>query len=159
MQSVYSRQFTPQTEKDFVVNGKQHVNFGSLCTPWSVFCCVCLVTQSCPTLCDPMDCSLPGSSIYGILQARILEWAATLSSRGSSQPREYTQISRIAGGFFTIWGTREATWSTWKVIIFAEKTVLKGWGCLWPSTEACLGRGSELGQHGAHTRSSLRSPL
>ena len=48
-----------------------------------------LVTQSCPTLCDPMDCSLPGSSVHGILQARILEWVAFLFSRGSSQqPRD-----------------------------------------------------------------------
>ena len=44
--------------------------------------------QSCPTLCDPMDCSLPGSSVHGILQARILEWVAMPSSRGSSQPRD-----------------------------------------------------------------------
>ena len=43
--------------------------------------------QSCPTVCNPMDCSLPGSSIHGILQARILEWSAFLFSRGSSQPR------------------------------------------------------------------------
>ena len=47
-----------------------------------------LVAHSCPTLCDPMDCSPPGSSVYGILQARILEWVAVPSSRGSSQPRE-----------------------------------------------------------------------
>ena len=45
------------------------------------------VTQSCPTLCDPVDCSLPGSSVHGILQARILEWVAISFSRGSSQPR------------------------------------------------------------------------
>ena len=44
--------------------------------------CCCLVTKSCPTVCDPMDCSLPGSSIHGILQARILEWVATAFSRG-----------------------------------------------------------------------------
>ena len=51
-------------------------------------CCavLCLVAQSCPTLCDPMDCSPPGSSVRGILQARILEWVATPSSRGSSHP-------------------------------------------------------------------------
>ena len=48
--------------------------------------------QSCPTLCNPMDCSLPGSSVHGILQAR-LEWVAVLSSRGSSQPRDQTCIS------------------------------------------------------------------
>ena len=46
--------------------------------------CACLVAQSCLTLCDPMDCSPPGSSVHGILQARILEWVAILFSRGSS---------------------------------------------------------------------------
>ena len=69
---------------------------------------VCLVTQSCPTLCDPIDGSPPGSSVHGILQARTLEWVATPFSRGSSQPRDQTQVSCIAGGFFTIWATREA---------------------------------------------------
>ena len=44
------------------------------------------VAQLCPTLCDPMDCSLPGSSVYGILQAKVLEWVAISFSRGSSQP-------------------------------------------------------------------------
>ena len=63
---------------------------------------LCLVTQSCPTCCDPMDCSLPGSSVHGIPQARILEWIPMISSRGSSQPRDQTQVSHIAGGFFTI---------------------------------------------------------
>ena len=66
-----------------------------------------LVTQSCPALCDPMDCSPPGSSVHGILQARILEWVAIPFSRGSSQPRNRTQVSCIAGRFFTIWATRE----------------------------------------------------
>ena len=50
---------------------------------------VVLVAQSCPILCDLMDCSLPGSSVHGILQARILEWGAIPFSRGSSQPRDY----------------------------------------------------------------------
>ena len=54
------------------------------------------VTQSCLTLCDPMD-----YTIHGILQARILEWVAFPFSRGSSQPRDRTQVSCIAGGFFT----------------------------------------------------------
>ena len=66
------------------------------------------VTQSCPTLCDPMDCNLPGSSVHGIFQARILEWVAISFSRGSSPPRDWTQISCIAGGFFANWATREA---------------------------------------------------
>ena len=65
------------------------------------------VTQSCPTLCDPMD-SLPGSSVHGILQARILEWVAISFSRGPSWPRDRTQVSCIAGRCFTIWATREA---------------------------------------------------
>ena len=56
-----------------------------------------LVIQSYPTLCDPINCSPPGSSIHGILQARILEWVAIPFSRGSSQPRDWTQVSRIAG--------------------------------------------------------------
>ena len=60
------------------------------------------VTQSYLTLCDPMDCSLPGSSVHGILQARILEWVAIPFCRESSQPRAQTQVSHIAGGFFTI---------------------------------------------------------
>ena len=67
-----------------------------------------LVAQSCSTLCDPMDCSLPGSSVCGTLQSRILEWVAMPSSRGCSQPRGWTHVSRIAGGFFTIQATREA---------------------------------------------------
>ena len=66
------------------------------------------VAQSCPTLCNPVDCSLSGSSVCGVLQARILEWVAISFSRGSSQPRDQTQISRIAGRHFTIWATREA---------------------------------------------------
>ena len=65
--------------------------------------------QSCLSLCDPMDYSLPGSSVHGILQAaRTLEWIAIPFSRGSSQPRDQTQVSCIAGRFFTIWATREA---------------------------------------------------
>ena len=64
--------------------------------------------QSCPTLCDPMDCSPPGSSVQEILQARIREWIAIPFSRGSSQPRHRTQVSRIAGRRFTIWATKEA---------------------------------------------------
>ena len=67
------------------------------------------VAQSCPTLCNPMDCSLPGSSVHGIFQARILEWVAISLSRGSSQHRDWTQVSRIAGRLFNIWATRSYT--------------------------------------------------
>ena len=68
------------------------------CTP------ACSVAQSCPTLCNPMDCSPPGFSILGILQARILEWVAISSSRGSSQPRDQIHVSCVScipGEFFT----------------------------------------------------------
>ena len=62
--------------------------------------------QLCPTLCHPVDCSLLGSSIHEILQARILEWAAISFTRRSSQPRDRTQVSHIAGRRFTLWATR-----------------------------------------------------
>ena len=65
------------------------------------------VAQSGPTLCDPMDCSLPGSSVHGIFQAIVLEWIAISFSRGSFRPRDRTQVSRIVDRRFTIWATRE----------------------------------------------------
>ena len=67
-----------------------------------------LVIESCPTLCNPMDCSPPGSSVHGILQARILERVAISFSRGSFQPRNRTQVSCFTDRFFTGWATREA---------------------------------------------------
>ena len=71
--------------------------------------CVCVwVAQLCPPLCDPMDCSLPGSSVHGILQARIPEWLAMPFSRGFFWLRDQTWVSHIAGRFFTIWATKEA---------------------------------------------------
>ena len=112
---------------------------GSLCLPWSalswacdslssrllgkltevsqcpvliIIICVCLGARSCPTLCDPMD-----YTVHEILEARILAWVAFPFSRGSSQPRDCTQVSHIAGRFFTIWATREAlkTWKEWLI--------------------------------------------
>ena len=72
-----------------------------------------LVAQLYQTLCDPVDCSRPGSSVPGILQARLLEWVAISLSKGSSRPRDWTQVSCIAGGFFTNWAIREAPiWTT-----------------------------------------------
>ena len=73
------------------------------------------VTQSCPTLCDPMDCSLPGSSLHEILQARVLEWVAISFFRGSSRPRDRTQVSRIPGRCFNLWATRTIKKSAWNV--------------------------------------------
>ena len=58
------------------------------------------VTQSCLAVSDPMDCSLPGSSVHGIFQARVQEWVAIFFSRGSSQPRDQTQFSHIVGRHF-----------------------------------------------------------
>ena len=75
--------------------------------------CICACVYVCRAvlshfwLCDPMDCILPGSSVHGDFQARILEWVVMPSSRGSSQARDQTQVSCIVGGFFTIWATRE----------------------------------------------------
>ena len=66
-----------------------------------------LVAQSCLTLCDPMDCSPPGSFVHGILQMRIQEWVVISYSRRSSWPRDQTQVSWIAGRFFPVWATRE----------------------------------------------------
>ena len=66
------------------------------------------LAQSCTTLCDPVDCSPPGSSFHGILQARILEWVAISFSRGSSRPRDRTQVSCFAGRRFNLRATREA---------------------------------------------------
>ena len=61
-----------------------------------------LVAQSCPILCDPTDCSPPGSSVHEILQARIVEWVAISFSRDSSQLKDQTWVSHTTGRFFTI---------------------------------------------------------
>ena len=73
------------------------LGINSLSDKWSE------VTQLCPILCDPMDCSLSGSSVHGIFQARVLEWIAISFSRGSSWPRNRTRVSCIAGRRFTVW--------------------------------------------------------
>ena len=71
-------------------------------------CVKVLVAQLCPTLCDPLDCSLPDSSVHGILQTRILKWVAIPFSRGSFWNRDQIQVSCIIGRFLTVWDTREA---------------------------------------------------
>ena len=76
--------------------------------PYTSLAWAMLVAQSCLTLCSPMDCSLLGSSVPGILQARILQWVAIPFSKGSSWPRDQTWVSPIADRFFTVWATREA---------------------------------------------------
>ena len=89
------------------------------------------VAQSCPTLCNPVDCSLPGSSVHGIFQARVLELVAISFSRRASQPRDWTWVSRIVGRRFTIWATREenvkecSNYHTITFISHASKVMLK----------------------------------
>ena len=77
-------------------------------TSYHIYMLKLKATQSCLTFCDPMDYSQPGSSIRGILQERVLEWVAISFSRGSSFPRDWTQVSCIAGRFSTNWATRKA---------------------------------------------------
>ena len=89
------------------------------------------ITQSCPTLCGSMDYSPPGSSIHGILQARILEWVAIPFCRGSSWPRDRTQVSCIGVRFFTIWATREALWSYFAFTINSSSVLGEGFGQLF----------------------------
>ena len=89
------------------------------CCTWSLSARLCL------TFCDPMDCNPPGSLSMWILQARILEWVVMPFSRGSSQPRDWTQVSHTAGGFFTIWVTKEAYSSLFTNSILAFKNKFK----------------------------------
>ena len=100
--------------------------------PSKVCMCVCVcvhacahvcvvVAQSCPTLCNPMDCSSPGSSAHGILQVRILEWVVIPFSRGSSQPRDWTWVSCIAGRFFTILSHQGSPF--WSVLFSISQTL------------------------------------
>ena len=92
-------------EFDFVFGTNGKVNSGTArCLPFETrqLGCEREVAQSCPTLRDPVDCSPLGSSVHGILQARILEWVAISFSRGSSRPRDRTQVSHIAGRCFNL---------------------------------------------------------
>ena len=102
------------------------------------------VAQSCPTLCDPMDCSLPGSSVHGIFQARGLEWVAISFSRGSSLPRDRIQVFSIADRRFTVWATREAPYGLLQDVKYSSLCYTAGPCCLsilyiivrpcWPQT-------------------------
>ena len=88
------------------------------------------VIQSCPTLCNPMD-----YTVHGIFQARILEWGVFPFSRVSSQPRDRTQVSCIASGFFTSWATREAQWVDMRhLLVYWEQSfwLQKGRGSIQP---------------------------
>ena len=87
--------------------------------------CVCLVTQLCPTVCNPLDYSPPGFSIHGIFQARILEWVATSFSRGSSQSEDRTCISCVScfvGQYFT-------HWTIWEVFLSHDRPINQKMNC------------------------------
>ena len=75
---------------------------------WEAPSASCEVAQSCPTLCNPTDCSLPSSSVHRIFQARVLEWVAISFSRESSRPRDHTCVAGLAGGFLHHCTTWEA---------------------------------------------------
>ena len=98
-----------------------------------------LVVQWCLTPCKPVDCSLPGCSIHGILQARILEWVAMPFPGGSSWPTNLTRVSCIAGRLFTSWATREAHGRLWghpneSAVNWKEANF---WVPLWSATNPC----------------------
>ena len=76
--------------------------------------CCCLVAKLCPSVCDPMDCRPPGSSVHGISQARILEWVTMSFSRGSSWPRDGTHVFCIGRQILYCWATKEALYSSRK---------------------------------------------
>ena len=87
-----------------------------------IYCWICvLVCQSCLTLCNPMDCSLPGSSVHGISQAKILEWIDFSFSRGPSQHRYRTCVSCTAGRFFTTKPPRKQYTYGWFMLSFDKK--------------------------------------
>ena len=98
-----------------------------------------------------MDCSLPSSSVHRILQARILEWVATPSSRGYSQPRNWTCLSCITGGFLIVWTTMEALWyylaAELLKLLILELVLVRGYASVPPvsSRWARVGTGRTLG--------------
>ena len=110
---------------------------------WSLvlFKVLVLVTQLYQTLCDPMTVAcLSGFSAHGILQVKLLEWAAIPFSRGSSWPRDRTWVSFIAGGFFTIWATREALFPLFCICTNPIMEILS----LWPHLNLVTPQSSSL---------------
>ena len=97
-------------------------------------CCamLCLVARSYLTVCNSMDCSPPGSSVHGDSPGKNMEWVPMPSSRGSSQPRDWTQVSYIAGRSFSSWTTRETppSWLPY-AILGADNNLLDSIRCKW----------------------------
>ena len=104
--------FSITASKSYILLQNGEILFFFMVELYSIVCMcmyMCVLSHfSCVQLCDPMVCSLPGSSVHGILQARMPKWVAISTSRVSSWPRDWTWVSRIAGSFFTDWATREA---------------------------------------------------
>ena len=124
------------------------LNSSSVVQLWII--CFCLVTKSCLTLCDcdSMDCSLPGSSVHGISQARILEWIVISFFRVSSKPWDGTHLSCFAGRFFYHWARREAIQKpcvcvlvAQSCLIFAAPWTLKPTRLLCPWNSPCRNAG------------------
>ena len=107
------------------------------CSAMCLSVCCYLVTKSYPKGCDPGDCSPPGSSAHGILQARILEWVAMSFSRGSSRPRDWTCVSCIGRWILYCWATRE-------VPRIKQSFITKPWAQLLASEFS--GAGRKLGE-------------
>ena len=99
-------------------------DYFSLCP----YMCVCLITQLCLTLCDPLDCSPPGSSVHGIFQIRLLEWVAISFSGGSSEPRDWPCISCMKGGLFTHWAIGEASCGHWPFVYHLWRNICQVFG-------------------------------
>ena len=95
------------------------------------------VTQLCPTLCDPMDCSLSGFSVQGIFQARVLEWVTISFSTGSSQPTDRTQVSCIASRRFSLWATRKLYSSHQFAVVINIFYQMKSLICWWFPLVCC----------------------
>ena len=111
------------------------VTFPSPPTSYTAFLVLpSVISLSCLTLCDPLDCSPPGSSVYGILQARILEWIAMPFSRGASWPRDWTWVAHIADRFFTVWATGEAPSNELLFLKSLSQGLLLGGVTLWQNT-------------------------
>ena len=121
--------------------------------------------QSCLTVCDPMDCRLPDSCIHWILQARMLVWVATLSSRGSSPPRDWRNMSlmspELAGKFFTIsatWESLQTLYSSVNGIYYSRVSNQLGFcSLLWFSLCPIICPHEIVSQHGKKEKWSLYS--
>ena len=127
-----------EKKKTFVFQKRKRLYSLPILCPESV---KVLVAQLCPTLCNPLYYNLPGSSVHGISQVRILEWVAISFSRESSWPRGRTHVSCIVGRFFTIWATGKPWlhphfyWNHSNLLVFLSATIDK-WH-LWIKTEMC----------------------